>query len=66
MLGAPHWGRETSGQRGFIDTDERCAALSAAGDPLQRLVSVVGFAVFRPALDAALARSARSQGGRLE
>jgi transposase, IS5 family len=54
------------GQRGFIDTDERCAALSAAGDPLQRVVSVVGSAVFRPALGTALARSGRSRGGRLE
>lgn len=54
------------GQRGFIDTDERCALLSAAGDPLQRLVSVAGFSVFRPALGTALARSARSKGGRLE
>jgi len=25
-----------SGQRGFFDIDERYAALSAAGDPLQR------------------------------
>jgi hypothetical protein len=54
------------GQRGSIDTDERCAALSAAGNPLQPLASVVGFAVFRPVLDAALARSAQSKGGRLE
>src|SRR5947209_12844654 len=53
-----------SGQRGLFDIDERYAALSAAGDPLQRLASVVDFEVFRPALDAALARSDRSQGGR--
>ncbi len=46
-----------SGQRGFFDIDERYAALSAAGDPLQRLASVVDFDVFRPVLDAALARS---------
>ena len=46
-----------SGQRGFFDLDERYAALSAAGDPLQRLTSVIDFEVFRPVLDAALARS---------
>jgi len=28
-------------QRGFFDVDERLAALSAAGDPLERLVAVV-------------------------
>ena len=36
-----------SGQRGFFDIDERYAALSAAGDPLERLASVVDFEVFR-------------------
>src|SRR3954451_3107758 len=53
-----------SGQRGLFDIDERYAALSAAGDPLQRLASVVDFELFRPVLDAALARSDRSKGGR--
>src|SRR3954453_1367282 len=53
-----------SGQRGLFDIDERYAALSAAGDPLQRLASVVDFEGFRPALDGALARSDRSKGGR--
>ena len=53
-----------SGQRGFFDIDERYAALSAAGDPLQRLASVVDFEVFRPVLDAALARADRTKGGR--
>lgn len=51
-------------QRGFFDLDERYAALSAAGDPLERLASVVDFEVFRPDLDAALARSDRAKGGR--
>ena len=53
-----------SGQRGLFDIDERYTALSAAGDPLQRLASVVDLEVFRPVLDAALARSDRSKGGR--
>lgn len=37
-------------QRGFFDVDERLAALSAAGDPLERLASVVDFELFRPVL----------------
>jgi transposase, IS5 family len=51
-------------QPGFFDVDERLAALSAAGDPLERLSSVVDFELFRPVLDAALVRSDRSRGGR--
>jgi transposase, IS5 family len=53
-----------SGQRGLFDIDERYATLSAAGDPLQRLASVVAFEAFRPMLDTALARSDRGKGGR--
>lgn len=53
-----------SGQPGFFDIDERYAALSTAGDPLQRLAAVVDFEVFRPVLDTALARSDRAKGGR--
>lgn len=51
-------------QRGFFDVDERLSALSAAGDPLERLSGVVDFELFRPVLDGALARSDRSRGGR--
>lgn len=51
-------------QRGFFDVDERLAALSRAGDPLERLSAVVDFELFRAVLDAALARSNRSRGGR--
>ena len=53
-----------AGQPGFFDVDERHAALSAADDPLERLAAVVDFEIFRPVLDAALARSDRSRGGR--
>ena len=53
-----------SGQPGFFDTDERLRALSAAGDPLERLAAVVDFELFRPELEAALARGDRSRGGR--
>jgi transposase, IS5 family len=52
------------GQPGWFDLDERYAALSAAGDPLERLASVIDFELFRPELDAALARSDRAKGGR--
>jgi IS5 family transposase len=51
-------------QPGFFDVDDRYAALSAAGDPLERLSTVVDFEIFRPLLDAALTRSDRSRGGR--
>jgi transposase, IS5 family len=53
-----------AGQPGFFDSDERLKALSAAGDPLERLAKVVDFEVFRDDLEAALSRSDRSKGGR--
>lgn len=53
-----------SRQAGFFDTDERLHWLSEAGDPLDRLASVVDFELFRPELDAALGRSDRAKGGR--
>lgn len=43
---------------------ERLKALSAAGDPLERLAAVVDFEVFRGDLEQALSRSDRSKGGR--
>jgi len=51
-------------QPGFFDTDERLRALSAAGDPLERLKAVIDFQLFRPELEAALNRADRSRGGR--
>jgi transposase, IS5 family len=53
-----------AGQPGLFDRDERYAALSAAGDPLERLAAVVDFELFRPDLEAALDRSDRARGGR--
>src|SRR5918999_5147010 len=53
-----------AGQPGFFDLDERYAALSAAGDPLERLAAVVEFELFRGELDTALDRSDRARGGR--
>lgn len=53
-----------AGQAGFFDADERLRALSAAGDPLERLKAAVDFELFRPELEAALHRADRSKGGR--
>src|ERR687891_2644739 len=57
-------GGRMPGQPGFFDLDERYAALSAAGDPLERLTTVVEFELFRAELEAALERSDRAKGGR--
>lgn len=51
-------------QPGFFDTEERLRELSEAGDPLERLLAVVDFEVFRGDLDGALQRSDRRKGGR--
>ncbi len=53
-----------AGQPGFFDLSDRYAALSAAGDPLERLAAVVDFEVFRGPLIVALRRSDRGKGGR--
>jgi len=53
-----------TGQLGFFDLEDRLAALSAAGDPLERLSAAVDFEIFRPALRRALRRSDRAKGGR--
>ena len=52
------------GSPGFFDLDERYAALSAFGDPLERLAAVVNFEIFRPLLNQTLCRSDGSKGGR--
>jgi IS5 family transposase len=57
-------GSAMAGQPGFFDGEDRLKALSAAGDPLERLSLVVDFEVFRGELEAALSRSDRSKGGR--
>ena len=50
-----------AGQPGFFDLDRRYAALSAAGDPLERLAMVVDFELFRAELETALDRSDRAR-----
>ena len=52
------------GQPGFFDVEARLQALSAKGDPLERLAATVDFELFRPELKAALQRSDRTKGGR--
>ena len=49
---------------GFFDLDDRLTELSAKGDDLERVKALVDFEMFRPALEAAVPRSARSKGGR--
>jgi IS5 family transposase len=49
---------------GFFDVDERLADLSAKGDDLERVKSLVDFEMFRPALESAVPRGDRSKGGR--
>lgn len=52
------------GQAGFWDVDERYARLSEAGDPLEKLNTVVPWEMFRKPLSKALKRSDGSKGGR--
>jgi hypothetical protein len=52
------------GSPGLFDLDGRYAALSASGDPLERLAAAVGFEFFRPLLNQALHRSDGSKDGR--
>ena len=49
---------------GFFDIDERLAELSAKGDDLERVKTLVDFEIFRPVLAAAVPRADRSKGGR--
>lgn len=49
---------------GFFDVDERLKELSAEGDDLERIKSLVDFELFRSVLEAAVPRGDRSKGGR--
>jgi transposase, IS5 family len=53
-----------AGRPGFFDLSDRYEALSAAGDPLERLSAVVDFELFRSPLVAVLRRSPRNKRGR--
>src|ERR1700740_3082935 len=50
---------------GVFDIDERLRELSAKGDDLERIKSLVNFEIFRSDLEAAVPRADRSKGGRL-
>jgi len=52
------------GQAGFFDVDERLKRLGDLGDQLLAFAGAVDFEIFRPELNAALAYSDGSQGGR--
>jgi transposase, IS5 family len=52
------------GQTGFFDIDERLRELSAKGDELERLNTLVDFELFRGDLERAVPRSDRAKGGR--
>ena len=52
------------GQSGFFDLDDRLRELSAKGDHLERLSTIVDFELFRPDLACAVPRSDGSKGGR--
>jgi transposase, IS5 family len=52
------------GQAGFFDVDERLKELSAKGDHLERLTTIVDFELFRPELARAVPRSEGARGGR--
>ena len=52
------------GQAGFFDVEERLKQLSAKGDSLERLNTVVDFELFRADLERAVPRSDRAKGGR--
>jgi transposase, IS5 family len=49
-------------QPGLFDGEDRLKALSAAGDPLERLAGVVDFEVFRGDLETALSRFGSDEG----
>jgi transposase, IS5 family len=55
-------GSAMAGQPGSFDGEERLNALSAAGDPLDRLVAIIDFEVFRSDLESGLAALGSGQG----
>ena len=51
-------------QPGFWSIDDRLRELSAQGDPLEKLLEIVDFELFRPVLEATLGVGDRAKGGR--
>lgn len=54
MTRAEQWRVELDGAACFFDLDDRKAAFSAAGDPLEKMGGLIDIEIFRPAFDAAL------------
>jgi transposase, IS5 family len=52
------------GTTGLFDGEDRLKALSAAGDPVERVARAADFELFRGDLETALSRSDRAKGGR--
>jgi len=48
----------------FWSVEDRLQALSAQGAPLEKLLEIVDFELFRPALDKAVGASDRAKDGR--
>ena len=57
-------GRIMAREPGLFDVDARLRELSAKGDDLERVNSLVDFEAFRPELEQAVPRADRSRGGR--
>jgi transposase, IS5 family len=51
-------------QPGFWSVEDRLRELSEQGDPLEKLLQIVDFELFRPVLDESLGGTDRSRGGR--
>ena len=51
-------------QTGFWSVDDRLRELSAQGDPLEKLLEIVDFELFRPVLAEAIGPTDRAKGGR--
>jgi IS5 family transposase len=66
MIPLAYWLAEglMASQPGFWDVEDRYAALSRAGDPLEKLSAVVDFEIFRPILAKAIRRATGMSGGR--
>jgi len=51
-------------QSGFRSVDDRLRKLSGQGDPLEKLLEIVDFELFRPVLAEAIGANDRARGGR--
>ena len=50
-------------QPGFWSVEDRLRELSEQGDPLEKLLELIDFELFRPVFDEALGSTDRSKGG---